>query len=107
MRLAYLAFINGRYSISSCLRFELSRLGEDATAFRQRINKRARDANDDTPYVSSQSDAHWVMGTRARHKGSVHSDIWRGPASDLAGLGMIGVYPAPGWWKTLVKEKTV
>lgn len=98
--------ITGRYRYESHgLRFEVSRLGEDATVFRQRINKRARDANDDTPYVSSQSDARWVMGTRGRHKGSVHSDIWRGPASDLAGLGMIGVYPAPGWWKTLVKKK--
>ncbi|GFZ68601.1 hypothetical protein PSE10B_51230 [Pseudomonas amygdali pv. eriobotryae] len=35
----------------------------------------------------------------------MHSDIWRGLASDLAGLGMIGVYPAPCWWKTLVKKK--
>lgn len=97
--------ITGRYRYESHgLRFEVSRPGEDATVFRQRINKRARDANDETPYLSSPSDGRWVIGTRARHKGSVHSDIWRGPASDLAGLGMIGVYPAPGWWKTLVKK---
>jgi len=35
----------------------------------------------------------------------LHSDIWQGPASALAGLGILGVYPAPGWWKTLVKKK--
>lgn len=74
--------------------------------FRQRINRRAREEDDDDiPYLSSPSDTRWLIGTRGRHKGSLHSDIWRGPASDLAVLGMIGIYPAPGWWKTLVKQQ--
>ena len=98
--------LKGRYRYESHgLRFEVSRSGEDATLFRQRINKRAREEDDDAPYLSSASDPRWLMGTRGRHKGSLHSDTWRGPASDLAGLGMIGIYPAPGWWKTLVKQQ--
>lgn len=98
--------LKGRYRYESHgLRFEVSRPGEDANVFRQRINKRARDEDDENPYLSSTSDTRWLIGTRGRHKGSLHSDIWRGPASDLAGLGMIGIYPAPGWWKTLVKQQ--
>jgi hypothetical protein len=30
--------------------------------------------------------------------GSVHSDVWRGTAADLASRGHIAVYPTMGWW---------
>ena len=98
--------ITGRYRYESHgLRFEVSRESEDVTAFRQRINKRARDEEEEIPYVGGPADARWLVGARNRHRGSLHSDIWQGPASALAGLGILGVYPAPGWWKTLVKKK--
>lgn len=97
--------VSGRYRYESHgLRFEVSRESEDVTAFRQRINKKARAEEDGLPYVGSASDDRWCIGVRGRHRGSLHSDIWRGPASALAGLGLLGVYPAPGWWKTLVKK---
>jgi hypothetical protein len=97
--------IKGRYRYESHgLRFEVSRPGEDATDFRHRINKRARE-EDENLYMGSASDQRWLIGTRARHKGSLHSDIWRGTASDLSSLGMLGIYPAPGWWKALVKQR--
>lgn len=97
--------ITGRYRYESHgLRFEVSRESEDVTAFRQRINKRARDEEDEVPYVGGSADSRWLIGARNRHRGSLHSDIWKGPASALAGLGILGVYPAPGWWKTLVKK---
>ena len=35
-----------------------------------------------------------------RHRGSLHGDMWRGSAADLASRGHIGVYPALGWWRT-------
>jgi len=41
-----------------------------------------------------------MIGKQNRHKGSLHSDIWRGSAVDLASRGVIGIYPALGWWKT-------
>ena len=82
----------------------MSRPNEDVIDFRQRINQRARDEEDDLPYVQGASDDRWLIGMNARHKGSLHSDVWGGPASDLAGLGILGVYPAPGWWKTLVSK---
>ena len=42
----------------------------------------------------------WLIGTRGCHRGSLHSDIWRGTAADLASRGVIAVYPTSGWWKT-------
>lgn len=33
------------------------------------------------------------------HKGSLHSDRWKGTAIELAERGFIGVYPVSGWWK--------
>lgn len=97
--------ISGRYRYESHgLRFEVSRESEDVNDFRQRINKRARDEEDEIPYVGGPADARWLIGARNRHRGSLHSDIWQGPASALAGLGILGVYPAPGWWKTLLKK---
>ncbi|MGL4315978.1 MAG: S8 family peptidase [Pseudomonas sp.] len=96
--------VKGRYRYESHgLRFEVSRPGEDETDFRQRINQRARDEEEGT-YQGGGSDPRWLLGTRARHRGSLHSDIWRGTAADLAGLGMLAIYPALGWWKTILKE---
>ena len=40
------------------------------------------------------------MGDRQRHRGSLHKDIWRGTAAELASRGFIAVYPAKGWWRT-------
>ena len=33
-------------------------------------------------------------------QGSLHGDIWRGSAADLASRGHIAIYPAIGWWRT-------
>ncbi|HGQ7357777.1 TPA: hypothetical protein ACL1TV_006392, partial [Pseudomonas aeruginosa] len=35
-----------------------------------------------------------------RHKGSLHQDIWKGTAADLASRGMLAVFPGMGWWRT-------
>lgn len=96
--------IKGRYRYESHgLRFDVSRPNEDRDQFRQRINKRARDEEDGI-YQGGGSDPNWLLGPQTRHRGSLHSDIWRGTAADLAGRGMLGIYPALGWWKTLVKQ---
>ncbi len=41
-----------------------------------------------------------MIGKQIRHRGSLHADIWRGSAADLASRGSLAVYPAVGWWKT-------
>lgn len=80
------------------LRFDVKRQYESERGFRTRINAAARD--EETGTRSSGGDQGWLIGKQNRHKGSLHSDIWRGSAADLASRGILAVYPALGWWKT-------
>jgi len=80
------------------LRFDVKRPAESEADFRARINAAARDEEERTRVGGD--DPGWTVGKQNRHKGSLHSDIWRGSAADLASRGVIGVYPALGWWKT-------
>ena len=80
------------------LRFDVRRPLESLDVFRRRINAVARDDAFETERRGD--DPLWLIGKRGRHRGSVHGDIWRGSAADLASRGYIGVYPAIGWWKT-------
>ena len=79
------------------LRFDVRRPTETTGAFLSRINAAARDEEEGT--FHSGDDPRWLIGPRNRHKGSLHGDIWRGSAAELATRGVIGVYPAVGWWK--------
>ena len=90
---------SGRYRYESHgLRFDAKRPAESEADFRARINAAARDEEERTR--SGGDDPGWVVGKQNRHKGSLHSDNWLGSAADLASRGVIGVYPALGWWKT-------
>lgn len=91
--------IKSRYRYESHgLRFDVKRPAESEADFRARINAAARDEEEHTQ--GGGSDQAWLIGTQNRHKGSLHSDIWRGSAADLASRGVLAVYPALGWWKT-------
>jgi hypothetical protein len=70
---------------------------ETQDEFIRRINKAARDDENGKPDTQSSSE-HWVIG-QTRDKGSIHSDIWRGTASDLASSNLIAVSPRIGWWR--------
>lgn len=85
-----------RYA-SHALRFDINSPGEAKERFVQRINVASRDEDEGHPGTSSASD-HWVIG-QARDKGSIHSDIWRGSAAELADSHHIAVYPRIGWWR--------
>lgn len=88
-----------RYAYESHgLRFDVRRPTEAVDQFRKRINAAAR-AEDDGRRPTS-NDPHWLIGPQNRHKGSLHGDIWRGTAADLASRDRIAIYPASGWWKT-------
>ena len=80
------------------LRFDVKRPLETVDEFRGRINAAARDEEEGT--AGNPSDLAWLIGTQNRHRGSLHGDIWRGSAADLASRGHIAVYPAMGWWRT-------
>ena len=69
---------------------------EALNEFRARINQAARDEEEGAPPAAGAED--WLLGT-FRDRGSIHSDIWRGTAADLAERDAIGVFPVGGWWK--------
>lgn len=81
------------------LRFDVIRPQESVADFRSRINAAARDEEEGTP-SGGGDDPYWVLGKQNRHRGSLHADIWRGTAADLASRGILAIYPALGWWKT-------
>lgn len=86
-----------RYRYASCaLRFDVNNVNEDVDNFKRRVNAAARDEDD---FESDSGSGRWIIGKTTRHKGSIHSDIWKGNAVELANCNMIGVYPASGWWK--------
>ncbi len=86
-----------RYA-SHMLRFELNSPGESKNEFVRRINSAARDEENGHPGTASASN-HWVIGSDNRNKGSIHSDIWKGTAADLASSNLLSVCPGIGWWR--------
>ncbi len=87
-----------RYA-SHQLRFELQRATETNDDFRKRLNKRALDEEEERPVGGD--DGGWFLGSEARNRGSLHSDIWDGTAAELAARGRVAVFPVTGWWKEL------
>jgi hypothetical protein len=88
-----------RYSYASHgLRFAVRQPTETTEDFRKRINKQARAEDEGAPGIDSDAN-EWFFGPDLRTVGSLHTDIWRGTAADLADRGVIGVFPVGGWWK--------
>lgn len=91
--------IRSRYRYESHgLRFDVKRPLESDGDFIRRINTAAREEDDNTK--DNPSDKGWLIGPNSRHRGSIHSDIWRGTAAELASRGALAVYPTAGWWRT-------
>lgn len=91
--------VTSRYRYESHgLRFDVKRPLESEADFRARINAAAKD--DEERVSRNDNDPNWRIGKKNRHKGSLHSDIWKGSAVELASRGAIAVYPSLGWWKT-------
>lgn len=70
---------------------------ETTSQFQQRIN-RAAEAEEEGDIGAAAGADNWVLGT-IRDRGSMHSNIWRGSAAELASRDAIGVFPIGGWWK--------
>jgi hypothetical protein len=77
------------------LRFAVKLPDEDLEDFRKRVNKAAREEGEHR-YAK---DTGWTLGSDLRDRGSIHSDLWSGPASDLARRAAVAVFPVSGWWK--------
>lgn len=83
------------------LRFDVQRpLDISTDSFIARLNAAAQreDEGDGDPVNSS--DPNWLLGSKRRHRGSLHQDVWKGTAAELASRGFIAVYPSAGWWRT-------
>ena len=87
-----------RYA-SHGLRFDVKRPLEDLESFQQRLNQQTRDEGYMQRGGATSDSGKWVLGVNLRSLGSIHSDIWRGTAAELAERGYIAVYPVLGWWK--------
>ena len=86
-----------KYRYASCgLRFDLKRPNETAEQFQQRINRAMRDEDYEN---ASTTENHWYLGENNRNSGSIHSDVWKDTAINLAQCDNIAVYPVGGWWK--------
>lgn len=86
-----------RYA-SHGLRFAVKRAEESTDAFRRRINAAARE-DEARRHIAAGADDGWVLGPQLRNRGSLHSDIWEGTATDLANRHGIVIYPTGGWWR--------
>lgn len=85
------------------LRFDMKKRGETDARFRSRIS--ASQEKDGSDTESEQS--YWLLGPKAVQAGSLHCDLWRGYAADLALHDAIAVYPVGGWWKSHTGQKRI
>lgn len=91
-----------RYA-SHGLRFDMKFPTESIDEFRKRLNQKALEEDEEKPDSGSDGTS-WFLGEVARNKGFIHSDLWVGTAADLAERGVVGIYPASGWWKDQPKR---
>jgi hypothetical protein len=83
------------------LRFAMKKRGETTAAFRARVNAaQERDGS----AAETETD-FWLLGSKAIQAGSLHCDLWRGYAIDLAGHDSIAIYPVGGWWKSHIGQQ--
>jgi hypothetical protein len=77
-------------------RFDLRRRNEPMDIFKKRVNASERE----DPRVAPQAepdDERWMLGPQSISAGSLHCDIWRGPAIELLGRDTICIKPVVGW----------
>ena len=80
------------------LRFDLRRKTETLTDFKKRVNASERDDPRRRP-SAQPDDNRWMLGARSISAGSLHCDIWSGPAIELLGRDTLCIKPVNGWWR--------
>lgn len=83
------------------LRFAMKKRSDTKEQFKRRVSGQQEK---DTPAPQQEGD-FWLLGSNAAQAGSLHCDLWRGRAIDLALHDAIGIYPVTGWWKTHAGQK--
>lgn len=80
------------------LRFDLRRKGEPLATFKQRVNAAEREDPRRGPRVEPDDD-RWLLGPSSISAGSLHCDVWSGPAIELLGRDTLCIKPVNGWWR--------
>jgi hypothetical protein len=91
-----------RFRYPGCvLRFEVKNPTESEFNFRKRLNAEIAADEEDLDEGESGADNRWALGTKGRRiGGSLHQDVWRGTAVELAAMDQVAVIPIKGWWAT-------
>jgi hypothetical protein len=84
------------------LRYALKRPGETRGDFVRRINHLERG---DEAVIAAEPDARWMFGTQSVAAGSLHCDVWTGPAAELAARDLLAIVPVSGWWRYRIPLK--
>ncbi|NLS07197.1 S8 family peptidase [Rhizobium sp. P32RR-XVIII] len=87
------------------LRFDLQRRGELPARFKQRVN--AAEREDGVKPPPHPDDARWVFGPGSISSGSLHCDVWTGPAIELLSRELLCVKPVVGWWRNRASKEIV
>ena len=91
---------NNKYRYASnALRFEVINKDQNKEDFLKRVNAEIRGEDKKDKGEGSTGSGRWFLGKDNRDVGSIHSDIWTGPAVDLADCNYIAVFPVIGWWR--------
>jgi len=87
------------------LRFDLRRRGETQDGFRRRVNAAERENGQAPP--AHPDDDRWLLGPNSVSAGSLHCDVWTGPAIDLLGRDKLCIKPVMGWWRSRAAREIV
>lgn len=91
---------NNKYRYASnALRFEVINKNQSKEDFLKRVNAEMRGEDKKDKGEGTTGSERWFLGKDNRDVGSIHSDVWTGPAVDLADCKYIAVFPVIGWWR--------
>ena len=88
------------------LRFDLQRKNESLARFKKRVNASERD-DPRRKLQNEPVDPRWMLGEDSISAGSLHCDVWTGPAIELLGRNTLCIKPVVGWWRNRASAKIV
>lgn len=87
------------------LRFDHQRRNESARRFKQRVNPSERPNPRLRPAGGASADTRWMFGDDSISAGSLHCDVWTGPAIELLNRDMLCIKPVNGWWRNRASKE--
>jgi len=89
-----------KFRYANCgLRFDLKTATESFDTFLANRSGSIQEKLEREKGERGETSKGWTVGTGNQDRGSLHHDIWKGRAADLAARDAIIVYPVNGWWR--------